>query len=173
VAANPPYAKLDVSPVPLERDPTPPPREPRKPRHSLRVWWYVNRWVILVPIITVLAIGAYWAAETVPVISTSHSFGVIVSPTQVPGYPEVFLASMVFGEFQGGTLSGTFWAPDGTDMHIAVSFGSESLQSNNSSGSFHFSSSNQYASGYVFVETYYSATKVYLNGTQSYLVPLM
>ena len=150
----------------------PPHREPR-PRLTLRQWWYVNRWVILVPLVTVVAIAGYWAAETVPVISTTHRFAVTILPTQVGNDSEYFWGFAFFGDYQGGTLSGTYWAPNGTDMHIAVTFGSETMQSNNSTGSFHFSSGGQDASGYAFVQMYYSATNVYLNATQSYLVPLI
>jgi hypothetical protein len=168
VSAKPPHPS-EVDP---ELEPPPWARRPRtEPRLTLRQWWYVNRWVILVPLIIVMVIAGFWAAANVPVISTTHSFAVSFAPGKVANYP-VYDGVTVFGDFRGGTLSGTFWAPKGTVMQAEVYFGSETFSSNNSSGSFHLHSSDNAASGILFVETN-TATTVYVNGTQSYLVPLL
>jgi hypothetical protein len=168
VSANPPFTRRDDPPSQLPPGALPPQMEPRLTR---RQWWSVNKWAILVPVIAVLVVAGLWAAETVPLVSTTQSFSVAIPLTHPAGYNQ-FFGQAFLGRSEGGTLTGTFWAPSGTVMILELHFGSDSFSSNNSTGSFHLSVAGHLAIGYVFVETS-AATTVYVNGTQTYLVPLI
>jgi hypothetical protein len=152
-------------------DSWPPRRDWRPMRWHPKEWWRRNRALVLGTVIVIAVIAGIWAAETVPVVSTSLSFAITVPLSKVPDY-QIYIGSAFFGGSAGGTVSGTVWAPAGTVETLRIVFGSDSLWLNASSGNFHLTSNEKYANGWVWVETFVPTT-IYVNGTQSYLVPLI
>jgi hypothetical protein len=72
----------------------------------------------------------------------------------------------------GGTFSGTFSDPSGTPIWLLVSFGWAACFSLNATGSFLLSSLGSLPAGIITVQSPVPTT-VYVNGTYSYLAPLV
>lgn len=171
MTASPTYRTAMDPSIELPSGALPPPVEPR-PRLTLRQWWYVNKWVVVAIIVVFGVLPGLWAAESVPVISTTHDFHLAIPTQQIPYTIEYFAWAWI-DQNHGGTLSGTFWAPNSTVLSFYATIGSSSYNVQNvSSGNFHVVTNCNTCDGNFLVYTYGPVT-VYVNGTNSFLAPLI
>lgn len=171
MTASPTHRPETDSSIQLPSGALPPPVEPRV-RLTRGQWWYVNKWVVVAIIVVFGVLPGLWAASSVPVISTTHSFHISTPTQQLPSTSEYF-AWVWIDQNHGGTLSGTFWAPNSTVMSFFAMIGSSSYALQNvSSGSFHVSTDCNTCDGNFLVYTLEPVT-VYVNGTNSFLAPLI
>jgi hypothetical protein len=169
VAGNQSYLKRTEPSVELPPGTLPP---PMKPRLTRRQWWYVNKWVILVPVIFVVVIVGLWAAETVPVVPNTQTFTLTAAPALIAHTASDYEWEYSLLMAHGGSVSGSYFAPSGDQVQFHAVLGSDNVSSTTSTGSFHLSTGSTVAA-VLFVIFAGTPATIYVNGTISSTVPLI
>ena len=147
----------------------PPPMEPRL---TWRQWWKNGNGMLILSIIAAVGfVVGLWAAENVPVLPGTQNFHTKAVPFQIE-YTEMYQWSGSIPADHGGSVTATYWSPPGAVVNFQAGFGTETYLSNSSSGSFHLQAGNSPDFLTIFLTSDSPAT-VYINGTFSYVAPLI
>jgi len=145
---------------------------PIRPRLTRQQWWYVNKWVILVPVIIVVLLAGLWVAQTVPIVTYHDSVGNKVVPALMQGTITDYQAWYSLTSIYRATAAGTYWAPAGDLVEFAATGTSTYYSNNTSSGSFHVNLGGPPGDGLLLFIALTGAT-IYLNYTVTYVGPLI
>lgn len=140
------------------------PRDNRSP--WLRTWWQANRWLVAFLLIAAAAYGGLWAAQTIPIVSKSLSIAVTLHVNR-PVSSQQYSATTQIGSASGGTLTGSYWTPNGTELSFVMVFGNSWFESGGSSASFQTTAGISGAAAIVVIDTNAPLT-VFINCTQTY-----
>jgi hypothetical protein len=138
------------------------------PKRGVREWWRRHGSVIESLAVVLFVLTAIWVINNLPLVPVTDRYHIAIVPAPIIGTVNYFGEGAIPGNgSQGDTLSGTFACHGGAIPTFILLYGDREFQSNNSSGSFHLSSSVPYASGTVLVYAFSAAT-VYVNVTVSF-----